>query len=133
MNLEAVFDFIKEKRGYDYPFLYKLINSLPLTKNELNVKGNLDLNFVNVPISLPDNLTVDGNLDLYQSTIKKLPDNLTVSNTLDIRFTYIDEIPKNLIVGNLYLYDTPLTQKYSRTQIRNIIKERGGKIINNFY
>ena len=34
MNLEKVFNFIKEKKGYDVPALYKLLNDIPLSDNE---------------------------------------------------------------------------------------------------
>ena len=55
MNLEKLFDFIKEKRGYDYPVKYKLINNIPLSKDELIINGDLDLDGTNIT-SLPDNL-----------------------------------------------------------------------------
>ena len=34
MNLEKVFNFIKEKKGYDVPAFYKLLNDIPLSDNE---------------------------------------------------------------------------------------------------
>ena len=34
MNLEKVFNFIKEKKGYDVPTLYKLLNDIPLPDDE---------------------------------------------------------------------------------------------------
>ena len=32
MNLKKIFEFLKEKRGYNYPVIYKLINGIPGTK-----------------------------------------------------------------------------------------------------
>ena len=34
MNLKKVFNFIKEKKGYDVPAFYKLLNDIPLSDNE---------------------------------------------------------------------------------------------------
>jgi hypothetical protein len=34
MNLEKVFNFIKEKKGYNVPTLYKLLNDIPLPDDE---------------------------------------------------------------------------------------------------
>ena len=55
-------------------------------------KGDLDL--ANLPIqTLPDNLTVGGNLYLSASSIQELPDSLSVE-------------------GDLYIAGTPLSRKY---------------------
>ena len=71
------------------------IQSLP---DNLTVGGNLDLE--GTPIqSLPDNLTVGGYLDLRGTPIQSLPDNLTVGGYLDLRGTPIQSLPDNLIVG----------------------------------
>ncbi len=34
MNLEKVFNFIKEKKGYSVPTLYKLLNDIPVSDDE---------------------------------------------------------------------------------------------------
>jgi hypothetical protein len=69
-----------------------------------------DLNLRDTPIqSLPDNLTVNGNLNLFHcKNLKSLPDNLTVGGSLDLNDTSIQSLPDNLTVGgSLYL---PYTQ-----------------------
>jgi len=128
MNLETVFDFIKKRRGYNIPFVYKLIKGLPLTEDDLNVEGNLDLYMMKIP-SLPDNLTVGGTLDLRRTYIKYLPDNLTVKGTLILsNNTYINNFPNNLkVMGNLYVFNT-IFSFYSDEKIRQMIKEKGGHI-----
>jgi hypothetical protein len=88
MNLKKIFEFLKEKRGYNYPVIYKLINGIPLTKDELNFKDTLDLE---------------------NTKITSLPDNLTVGRSLN-------------------LINTPLSEKYSREQIRKMIEDKGGEI-----
>ena len=133
MNLEKVFNFIKEKRGYNIPIRYKLINGLPLSDDELNIKGNLNLYNTNIE-SLPDNLQVGGHLYLGDSNIKSLPDNLYVGSDLILHNTNIKSLPNNLQVGwDLYLYSTPLSKKYSKEEIRKMIEDKGGFVKGDIY
>ena len=133
MNLETVFEFIKEKRGYDIPIMYKLLNGLPLTDDELEVEDALDL--YDTPIeSLPDNLDVSFYVMLTKSKIKKLPNNLTVGWYLDIEDTMISEIPENLFVGgDFILINTPLAEKYDSDEIYELVIKKGGKIYGEIY
>lgn len=146
MNLNKVFEFIKEKRGYDYPHLYKLFNGLPLTNDELTFNYSLDLRNKNIT-TLPDNLTIiDGGLFLTYSKIKTLPNNLTVGKSLFLTNADITSLPDNLYVGrNLYIegtkidkipnnlrienefwvIDTPLS-KYNYEDIKKMIEDKGG-------
>jgi hypothetical protein len=82
------------------------ITSLP---DNLTVGGDLDL--VGTPItSLPDNLTVGGYLVLVGTPITSLPDNLMVRGDLNLRGTNITSFPDNLTVGeSLYLRGTNIT------------------------
>lgn len=108
MNLDTVFNFIKEKRGYKVPLRYKLIEGLPLTEDDLNVEGDLDISETNIT-SLPDNLTVGEDLNASFSKMKKIPNNLTVG-------------------GDLYLLKTPLYVKYDDKDIRKLIEDKGGYV-----
>lgn len=57
--------------------------------------------------SLPDNLTVRGNLDLRGTAITELPNNLTVRGSLYIDGAQITALPDNLIVdGEIYICGT---------------------------
>ena len=126
MNLEKVFEFIKEKRGYDYPVIYKLLNGIPLSDDELNVSGDLNLRESKIT-SLPDNLKVGGNLDLPCTDITSLPDNLKVGGDLNLIRTKITSLPDNLHVGGyLFLENTPLSKRYTEEEIRKMIEDRGG-------
>ena len=42
-KLKRIFEFLEEKREHRIPLKWKLINNEPLTKEDLNVKGDLDL------------------------------------------------------------------------------------------
>ena len=59
---------------------------------------------------LPDNLTVQGDLNIRYTHITSLPDNLTVSGYLDLRNLPITSLGNNLKVGShLYLDGTDIT------------------------
>jgi hypothetical protein len=147
MKLEKVFDFIKEKRGYDYPYKYKLVNELPLTDDELYVNDYLMLRDSNIK-RIPDGFYITGSLDLNNSKIKHLPDNLHVGGYLDLRKTNLKKLPNNMDVGSLYISDTeidsipeelfisskffvkntPLAMKYTKDEIKKMITDRNGHI-----
>src|ERR1039457_2804510 len=79
---------------------YKQLESTP---NE--VTGDLlsDLLKFNPQFKLPDNLTVNGHLDLSNTLITSLPNNLTVNGSLDLINTPITSLPDNLTINrNLY-------------------------------
>ncbi len=128
MNLQSVFDFIKEKRGYDYPVEYKLRNGIELSEDELNYKGELKLMYCWIK-RLPDNFSVSEYVNLYKSSIESLPDNFYVGRSLSIERTNIYTIPKGLKVGyNFYVADTPLSKRYSVDEIRKMIVDNGGYV-----
>ncbi|ECF4654100.1 hypothetical protein FK264_23490, partial [Salmonella enterica subsp. enterica serovar Nima] len=53
----------------------------------ITVTNVLDLEDVSCVDTLPDNLTVDGGLDLSGTSITTLPDNLTVGGWIDLSGT----------------------------------------------
>ena len=147
-NILNLFKFIESKRKqYHVPLRYKLINNLPVTKDELNVRGSLNLN--NTPIqSLPNNLKVNRSLNLSRTQITSLPDDLKVGWSLLLSHTLIQSLPDNLKVGGLdlshtpiqslpdnltvrnglNLSNTPISKKYTKEQIIKMIEEKGGSV-----
>jgi len=128
-----IFKYLKKKKNKPFPFEYKLLNNLPLTKEELTVNGNLVLSFSKIK-SLPNDLIVYGYLNLYRSNITSLPNNLIVNGDLDLDCTKITSLPNDLSVdGDLYCYYTPLAniikkdisllKKYSKQVKGNIYYE----------
>ena len=101
------------------------ITSLP---DNLTVTDGLYLN--NTPItSLPNNLTVGDGLFLNKTKITQLPDNLTVNGPLSLRGTKITQLPDNLTVnGPLTLYNTPISKKYTKEQLRQMLPGVKGDI-----
>jgi hypothetical protein len=75
-TLKKIFTFLEEEENKDKPFMWKLANN-ELTKEELNIKGDLDLEFSKIT-SLPEGLEVEGDLLLLESTITSLPEGLRV-------------------------------------------------------
>ena len=93
----------KEIKNGDLDLSATDIKSLP---DNLTVGGNLDLYDCAGITQLPDGLTVGGSLQLSRTAIKSLPDNLTVDGYLDLSRTGITQLPDNLTVaGELDLYD----------------------------
>ena len=97
-------------------------------------KGHLYLYGVSIE-SLPSNLkTVGGDLSLENTFIESLPSDLMVLYTLDLRNSQISSLPSNLKVGgSLWLYNTPLSEKYTVTQIRQMIEDSGGYVKEEIY
>jgi len=102
--MNNIFQFIQDKKGKPIPLKYKLLNNIPLTKNDVTYDGNLSLYNSNITY-LPDNLTINGNLELSLSKIKYLPDNLYVGGNLFCKHTPLANNIKN---------DTSLLNKYSK-------------------
>ena len=73
-TLGKIFEFIKENSKQNLPLFWKMKNNIPLTEEDLTVKG--DLNLINSKItSLPDGLKVNGNLNIKKSRLAVHSDN----------------------------------------------------------
>jgi hypothetical protein len=119
--LKRVFDFLEEKEGYKVPFLWKLFNNIPLTEEDLNVNGDLDLSNSNITL-LPEGLKVSGTFDLGYSNITSLSEGLKVGDDLYLSNSNLSSLPKGLEVGGfIFIYNTPLTE-YTNNELREMIK-----------
>jgi len=119
--LKNIFYFLEKEDNKNAPFMWKLANNY-LTKEELNVKGDLDLEFSKIT-SLPEGLEVGGDLRLLESEITSLPEGLRVGGDLDLNWCInISSLPKGLEVGrNLFISPTPL-RKYTDEELQEMIK-----------
>ncbi len=145
--------FLEAKEGKNAPLKVKLLNpdKFNITKDELNVKGSLDLSNTTITslpdgleigeslilegctslTSLPDGLDVGWNLDLTGCTsLKSLPNGLEIGGSLDLEgCTSLTSLPNGLYVGtNLYLKNTYFAVMYSEDEIRDMIESKGGYV-----
>jgi hypothetical protein len=130
--LKKIFEFLEEKGEHKAPFIWKHMNDIPLTKEELNIKGNLDLTDSKIK-SLPEGLKVGGDLYLDGSYVKSLPKGLKVGGDLYLDGSSVHSLPKGLeVYGDLYIADTILASK-SDDDLIVMIKPGfiKGEIINN--
>jgi hypothetical protein len=131
-QLKRIFEFLEEKGEHKAPFIWKHMNDIPLTKEELNIKGNLDLTDSKIK-SLPEGLKVGGDLYLDGSYVKSLPKGLKVGGDLYLDGSSVHSLPKGLeVYGDLYIADTILASK-SDDDLIVMIKPGfiKGEIINN--
>ena len=141
-TLKKIFNFIEENGGNNAPLLWKHINNIALTEEELHIKGDFKLEGRKIT-SLPEGLKVSGRLDLMGSDMQFLPKGLEVGGYLDLSYSLINSLPEGLKVGrslslfgcanitslpeglkvsgNLFIERTALT-KYTNTQLREMIK-----------
>ena len=97
-TINNIFEFIKKNNNKNKPLRWKLINNEPLTDDELNIEGNLNLTDSKIT-QLPKGLKVGDNLNLLGSIITSLPEGLEVGATLDLSYSDIRTLPEGLEVG----------------------------------
>lgn len=101
------------------------ISSIP---NDLTVDGNLFLKGDNAKL-MPDNLTVLDKLSIWCANIKSLPNNLIVRYGLDFIDSTIENIPNNTVIGGwLNLSGTAITELPDNLTIGGTLYLRNTKI-----
>ena len=121
-TLKNIFKFLEKNDNIKAPFIWKLENNIPFSKEDLKVDGYLILNHTEIT-SLPKDLQVNGFLSLAQSDIESLPEGLSIGGSLNLSYCKeITLLPKGLEVGwNLNIRGTKL-QKYTDDELREMIK-----------
>ena len=144
------FKFLEDKRGEKMPLQLKLVyDPKGITKEDLNVKQHLEIEGRKFNIKeLPNNLKIEGALIIHKTKIKKLPDDIEVGFGVYASYSELEYLPNNLhtedvICNHSKLQDipynlridrtfnvanTPLTEKYSKEEIRKLIEDRGGYV-----
>ena len=114
MNALNLFKYLEKEKGKPLPVRLKFIYGLPLTPDDLDVKGDLFLYKIKIT-SIPRDFQVGGTLSLTLTNITSLPPGLKVGGHLFLRNINITSLPPDLKVGgHIYLQDTPLAQKSDR-------------------
>jgi len=125
-TLKRIFDFLEKKENKKHKgsgsLNWKLFFNISLTKEELNVDGNLNLRG-SIIKSLPEGLKVVGDLNLNHSDIESLPEGLEVGGSLRLIESWsLTSLPKGLYVGgNLHIQRSNFTN-FSDDEIRDMIK-----------
>lgn len=102
-----------------------IISSIP---NDLTVDGNLFLDG-NSAKMMSENMTVLGTLSIYRTNIKSLPNNLVVRYGLDLMDSTIENIPNNTVIGGwLNLNNTEITELPDNLTIGGTLYLRHSKI-----
>jgi hypothetical protein len=99
-TLKNIFNFIEKNDNRNAPLLWKLENDIPLTKEDLNVKGDFAPFFPRIN-SLPKGLKVGGDLDLSQVELTSLPEGLEVGGMLNLEGLQMTSLPKGMKVGGI--------------------------------
>ena len=125
-TIKKILDFLEKKENKKHKdrdtFIWKVKLGYPLTKEELNQKGNLHLSFTKIT-SLPKGLKVGGFLYLFMCKhLTSLPEGLKVGGILSLNHSSITSLPKGLEVGDdLQIEGTALT-RYSDDDLRQMVK-----------
>lgn len=118
-NMDEIIEKFKEETGY----------TLTIKNGELFYDNDMWLGGSEIT-QLPDNLTVNGNLDLSGTDITVLPNNLTVGGCLELCNRPIKSLPDNLIVGgSLFLNNTDIKSLPDNLMVRRTIELRNTRII----
>jgi hypothetical protein len=100
-TLKNIFSFLEKNEKIKTPFLWKWENNIPLTEDDLHIKGDLDLENSNIT-SLPEGLKVGGYLDLYRcKQLTSLPEGLEVGGMLNLEGLQMTSLPKGMKVGGI--------------------------------
>jgi hypothetical protein len=133
-TLKRIFRFLEDKEQRKKPLRFKLLDNEQLTKEDLIVKGNLYLGGTNIT-QLPEGLKVAYSLGLELCiNLYSLPKGLKVGGWLDLEGSKVSSLPEGLEVeSRLFIENTPLAEKYTDEEIRDMIKPGfiNGKIIRN--
>ena len=126
--LKNIMHFLKIKEDKS-SFKWKLLNNEPLTKDDLTINGDLDLYGSEIR-TLPEGLKVKGYLSLAATEITSLPKDLQVNGLLSLSHSDIESLPEGLKVGgSLELqYCKNLTSLPKGLEVGWNLKIRGTKL-----
>ena len=120
-TLKSILYFLEKNDNKNKPFKWKLLNNEPLTEDELNFKGDLNLQFSKIN-SLPKGLKVRHSLFLENTKITSLPEGLKVGYNLYLYNSGIKLLPKGLEVGKDLFIGNTLLAKLSDDELREMVK-----------
>lgn len=102
-------------------------SSLKALPNNLTVNGNLNVSGTKLK-ALPNNLTVNGDLVISDTAINALPPGLKVSGGLNLSGSKIKSLPQGMKIGNLDISNTAISQLPSGLTVTETLKINGTPI-----
>ena len=76
--------------------ILNILNTLDDSEKIIFIITKLDESYYKY---LPDNLTIDGNLNCSEEQLTSLPDNLTIKGGLNCSYNQLTSLPENLVVN----------------------------------
>ena len=134
-TMKKIFDFLQKKENKKHKnrdtFIWKLKFGDPLTKEDLIVNGDVNMEYSDVE-SLPEGLHVNGDLSLFGSEIKSLPKDLYVSENLYVGYCdNITSLPEGLYVGgNLSIAKTNISSLPKGLKVEGFLFIRYTPLVN---
>jgi hypothetical protein len=87
-----------------------------------------DLRFDKIT-ELPDGLTFNGGISLYDSPIKELPKRLTVNGNLNLILSKVTKLPSDLVVTQSVFFEETIIQSTNEVRLSKNIGSRNDKTI----
>lgn len=103
-------------------------SSIKTLPDDLTVSGNLSLADTKIA-RLPNNLNIQGDLNISNTAISELPPGLKVSGGLKLSGTKISALPDGMSIGTLDISNTPITQLPPRLEIKQRLNIAGTPIV----
>ena len=102
---------------------------VPSLPDGLEVEGSANFRTSDIK-TLPNNLKIKGNLILVDAlSLESLPNGLEVGGSIQAEYSGIKSIPNDLKVnGSLWLHDTPISEKYTKEQLKQMLPGVKGEI-----
>lgn len=102
-------------------------SSLKELPEDLTVQGDLNVSGTKMT-KLPNRLTVQGSLIIANTKIKELPPGLNVKGNLNLSGTKISSLPDGMTIGSLDISDTPVKQLPAKLKVTESLKINGTPI-----
>ena len=130
-TIRSIFKFLEKEGNRKTPIAWKILNNEPIEPDDLIVNGDINMEYSDVE-SLPEGLYVNGDLSLFGSEIKSLPKDLYVSENLSVGYCdNITSLPEGLYVGgNLSIAKTNISSLPKGLKVEGFLFIRYTPLVN---
>ena len=121
-------ELYKKTENYTSSVFEKIIKQEPLTNEEKNIEGNLNLAGTNTP-TLPEGLKINGSLFLSESGIRKFPKNIQIKDNLELtRCKNLTSIPTLSLDGDLDMSESSIEFLPPNLQVKGDVNASESKL-----